>query len=108
VRNIFSGHHYKATQAEASAISLQRGMDNECIDFFAKVTDDHDYAPYLEAVKKGYLKESEIDVALVRLFTARMKLGMFDPPETVPYNKIDEKLLDSAEHRALARKLADE
>jgi len=37
-----------------------------------------------------------------------MKLGMFDPPEMVPYTKIDEKELDSAEHRALARKLANE
>ncbi len=108
VRNIFNGHHFKPTQAEASAISLQRGMDNECIDFTAKVTDDHDYAPYIEAVKKGYLKESEIDVALRRLFTARMKLGMFDPPEMVPYSKIDEKSLDGPEHRAMARKLANE
>ena len=72
-------------------------MDNECIDFFAKVSDDHDYAPYLEAVKQGYLKESDIDVALKRLFTARMKLGMFDPPDMVPYNKIDESLLDGVE-----------
>ncbi|MGB8494586.1 MAG: glycoside hydrolase family 3 C-terminal domain-containing protein [Candidatus Acidiferrum sp.] len=108
VRNIFNGHHYKPTQAEASAISLQRGMDNECIDFTAKVTDDHDYAPYIEAVKQGFLKESEIDVALRRLFTARMKLGMFDPPEMAPYSKIDEKLLDGPEHRAMARKLANE
>ena len=37
-----------------------------------------------------------------------MKLGMFDPPEMVPYTKIDEKLLDSAQHRALALKLANE
>ena len=37
-----------------------------------------------------------------------MKLGMFDPPEMVPYSKIDEKELDSAEHRALARTLANE
>ncbi len=108
VRDIFNGHHYRPTQAESSAISLKRGMDNECIDFFAKVTDDHDYAPYLEAVKQGFLKESDIDVALNRLFTARMKLGMFDPPEMVPYSKIDESLLDSPQHRALARKLANE
>jgi beta-glucosidase len=108
VRNIVDGHHYKATQPEGSAISLQRGMDNECIDFRAKVTDDHDYRPYLQAVKLGYLKESEIDTAVVRLFTARMKLGMFDPPKMVPYAKIDEKLLDSAQHRALALKLANE
>ncbi len=108
VRNIFGGHHYESTQAEASAISLKRGMDNECIDFTTKVTDNHDYAPYLEAVKQGVLKESDIDVALTRLFTARMKLGMFDPPHMVPYTKIDEKLLDGPAHRALARKLANE
>ncbi|MGA3135820.1 MAG: glycoside hydrolase family 3 C-terminal domain-containing protein [Terracidiphilus sp.] len=108
VIDIFTGHHYKPTQAESSAISLQRGMDNECIDFFTKVNDDHDYKPYLDAVKQGFLKESDIDVAVTRLFTARMKLGMFDPPEMVPYSTIDEKLLDSAGHRAMARKLANE
>ncbi len=108
VRNIFDGHHYEPTQAQSSAVSLQRGMDNECVDFTTKVTDDHDYRPYLNAVKAGYLKESEIDTALVRLFTARMKLGMFDPPSMVPYTKIDESLLNSAAHRALALKLADE
>ena len=50
---------------------------------------------------KGFLNEAQIDTALIRLFTARMKLGMFDPPEMVPYSKIDEKELDSTEHRAL-------
>jgi beta-glucosidase len=83
-------------------------MDNECVDFFLKVSDDHDYRPYLDAVKQGFLKESEIDVAVTRLFTARMKLGMFDPPEMVPYTKIDEKELNSAAHRDLARRLANE
>ncbi len=108
VLDIFSGHHYEPTQAQASAISLKRGMDNECVDFSVKVTDDHDYKPYLDAVKGGFLKESEIDTALVRLFTARMKLGMFDPPEMVPYAKIDPSELDSVAHRALALKLANE
>ncbi len=108
VIDIFKGHHFKPTQPEASAISLERGMDNECVDFLSKVFDDHDYKPYLDAVQQGFLKESEIDTALTRLFTARIKLGMFDPPEMVPYNKIDEKLLDNAEHRALARKIANE
>ena len=108
VVNIFRDHHLTKTQAEASALSLQRGMDNECVDFIAKVKDDHDYKPYLDAYKQRILKESEIDTALIRLFTARMKLGMFDPPEMVPYSKIDERLLDSAEHRALARTIANQ
>ena len=36
----------------------------------------------------------------MRLFTARMKLGMFDPPEMVPYTKIDER---RAEQRGASR-----
>jgi beta-glucosidase len=107
VVNIFRDHHFTKTQPEASALAIQRGLDNECIDF-AKVNDDHDYKAYYDAYKQGLLKESEIDTALIRLFTARMKLGMFDPPEMVPYSKIDEKQLDSAEYRALARTLANE
>jgi beta-glucosidase len=107
VRNIFRDHHYRPTQPQASAISLVRGMDNECTDF-AKVTDDHDYRPYIDAVQQGYLPESAVDTALVRLFTARIRLGMFDSPELVPYHKIDEKELDSAEHRSLARLMANE
>ena len=108
VIDIHEGHKFNTTQAESSAVSLRRGMDNECVDFTQKVTDDHDYKPYLDAVRQGYLKESEIDTALTRLFTARMKLGMFDPPEMVPYTKIDESELNSAAHREMARKLADE
>jgi beta-glucosidase len=108
VIDIHQGHKFKPTQPEASALSLQRGMDNECVDFTMKVNDDHDYRPYLDAVKQGFLKESDIDVAVTRLFTARMKLGMFDPPEMVPYTKIAESELNSAAHRDLARKLADE
>ena len=108
VRDIFSGHRYRPTQPQASAISLERGMDNECIDFFAKVTDDHDYKPYLDAVQQGYLSVSAMDTALVRLFTARIRLGQFDPPDMFPYAKIDAGELNSTEHRALARKLAEE
>ncbi|MFZ0747433.1 MAG: glycoside hydrolase family 3 C-terminal domain-containing protein [Terracidiphilus sp.] len=108
VVDIYTGHRYRATQAQSTAISMERGMDNECADFFAKVKDDHDYKPYIDAVQQGYLSQSAMDTALVRLFTARMKLGMFDPPDMVPYTRIDENELNSPEHRALARKLADE
>jgi beta-glucosidase len=108
VRDIFTGHRYRPTQAQASAISLIRGMDNECYGGGPNLKDNSDYKPFIDAVQQGYLPESAIDTALVRLFTARIKLGMFDPPDMVPYANIDEKELDSPEHRALARKLADE
>ena len=105
--NIFRDHHFTKTQPEASALAVQRGMDNECLNY-RDINDDHDYRPYLDAYNQGILKESEIDTALIRLFTARMKLGMFDPPEMVPYSKIDEKELDNPAHREMARMLANE
>ena len=105
--NIFRDHHFTKTQPEASALAVHRGMDNECLNY-ADIKDDLDYRPYLDAYRQGFLKESDIDAALLRLFTARMKLGMFDPPEMVPYTKIDEKELDSPAHRELAGLLAKE
>ncbi len=107
VRDIAANHRYRPTQAQGAAISVLRGMDNECVTFTSRYGEPVDKA-YIDAVQQGYLPESALDTALIRLFTARMKLGMFDPPDTVPYTKIDEKELDSAEHRAHARKLANE
>src|SRR5438045_9622348 len=69
---------------------------------------DHCSRPYSEAVQQGCLSESAVDTALIRLFTARMRLGMFDPPSRVPYSKIDDKELDSAADRELARRMANE
>ncbi len=106
--DVYRNHHFEPSQPQASAISLQRGMDNECVDFTFKVKDDHDYKPYVDAVKEGHLKESEIDTAVERLFTARMKLGMFDPPEMVPYKKIPDSELNSAAHREMAHVIANE
>jgi beta-glucosidase len=107
VRDIAANHRYRPTQAEGAAISVIRGMDNECVTFTSRFGDPVEKA-YIDAVQQGYLPEGVLDTALIRLFTARIKLGMFDPPDMVPYTKIDEKELDSAEHRAEARKLADE
>ncbi len=83
-------------------------MDNECVDGGFLVKDDSDYRAYLDAVKQGFLKESDIDKAVTRLYTARMRLGMFDPPELDPYSKIDENQLNSPAHRELARQIANE
>jgi beta-glucosidase len=60
------------------------------------------------AVKKGLLPQSVVDQALTRLFTARIQLGMFDPPSKVPYSKIDPSQNDTAAHRAVALKMAQE
>lgn len=109
VEDIFTGHHYRPTQPQASAISLERGMDNECAGYFTRTPkNDNDYKPYLEAVQQGYLSVAAIDRALMRLFTARIQLGLFDPPSMVPYDQIPTNQLDSPAHRALALKIAEE
>jgi beta-glucosidase len=105
VRDVAANHRYRPTQAQGAAISVIRGMDNECVTFTTRFGEPVEKA-YIDAVQQGYLPESTLDTALIRLFTARIKLGMFDPPAMVPYASIDEKELDSAEHRAHARKLA--
>jgi len=108
VVDIFQGHHYTKSQAEAAAVSLKTGMDNECADFFTITKDTHDYQPFIDAVKQGLLTESDLNRTLKRLFTARMRLGMFDPPNLVPYANTPDSEIDSAAHRQLALKTAQE
>ena len=57
----------------------------------------------LDEVKAGTITEAEITRAAERLFVARIRLGMFDPPERVPYTKIPYSENDSAAHRQLTR-----
>jgi len=108
VADILSGHHFTQSMAEAGAVSLKRGMDNECADFFTKATSNADYVKFLDAVKQGHLTERDIDVSLRRSFAARFRLGMFDPPEMVKYGQIPESEIDSDAHRQLALKTAQE
>jgi len=108
IADIFNGHHYTKSMAEAGAVSLKTGMDNECADFFTQATDNADYVKFLDAVKQGLISEKDVDVSLKRLFTARFRLGMFDPPELVPYSNFPDSEIDSEPHRALALRAARE
>ncbi len=63
---------------------------------------------YLEqAVAEGKLSEEKIDESLTRLYVTRMRLGMFDAEDQVPYNKVGYDVVDSAEMKALNLKVAD-
>src|ERR1700681_3399893 len=106
--DIFKGHQFTKSMAEAAAVSMKTGMDNECADFFTKAQDNSDYVKYLDAVKQGLLTEKDIDVALRHSLTARFRLGLFDPPEMVPYAQTPDSEIDSEAHRALALKMARE
>ena len=100
ITDIYNNHKYVKTIEEAAAISLKRGTDLDC-DF----TQSEDVG-YLEAVKKGDLTEAELDRSLRRLFTARFRLGMFDPPAMVKYAAIPFSENDSEAHRRLALEVA--
>lgn len=51
-----------------------------------------------------------VDLAFRRLFRARIKLGMLDPPTLVPWNTLsnDSSVVESPEHIALARLAAQQ
>src|SRR5947209_728589 len=99
IGDIYQRHHFVKTAEEASAVALKRGTDIECGDT---------YRALVAAVKQGLVSEAEIDRAMKRLFEARFRLGMFDPPEMVPYAKIPFSANDSPEHRQLALEAARE
>jgi beta-glucosidase len=108
VADIQRGHHYTATVAEAAAISMKLGVDNDCTEYGRKPGPTSDYDPYREAMQQGLLPQTVVDQSLRRLFTARMRLGLFDPPASVRYAKLSDSALNSDAHRALALKLARE
>ena len=106
--DIYQGHHFVKSQAEAAAVAIKTGMDNECADFFTIAKGNPDYQPFIDAVKQGLLTEADLNKSLGRLFTARMRLGMFDPVEMVPYAQTPDSEIDSAAHRELALRTAQE
>jgi len=108
IADIERGHHYTKTFAEAAAVSLKLGVDNDCAEFGRATGPTSDYDRYVEAMKTGLVSQDVVDQSLRRLFTVRMRLGMFDPPAMVPYNSIPESALNAPEHGALAAKLARE
>lgn len=93
--------HHKITNSpqESAAMAVKNGCDLNC---------GNTYGSLLIAVQEGLITEEEIDRAVTRLFKARFKLGMFDPPEMVPYAQIPYEVNDCPEHRQLALKAARE
>jgi beta-glucosidase len=99
-RDLYQGHKVVKTAAEASTLAFSTGLDLICgWDAIEGTTD---------AAVSGMMSEEVMDRCLTRLFTARFKLGMFDPPERVPFAQIPFELNDCEEHRALALRTARE
>jgi beta-glucosidase len=99
IRDIHEQHHVTAGPVESAAAAVKAGCDLNC-----GCTYEHLPA----ALEQGLLTEAELDVSVGRLFEARLRLGMFDPPERVPFARIPFDVVDSPEHRQLARRAARE
>jgi len=97
ITDVAVGHKFAPDLAHASAVSVKAGTDLSC---------GKEYASLVDAVKQGLITEPEIDAAVKRLFTARFRLGMFDPPESVPFNAISFSENNSAEHAKFALEAA--
>jgi beta-glucosidase len=94
----FTSGHAPSLEAAAAA-SLKAGVDISC---------GPEYHSLVQALGEGLVTQADIDRALVRLFTARFRLGMFDPPSQVPYAQIPYSVVESPEHQALALQAARE
>ena len=94
ISDFYNYTHYAKDAAEAAAQAVKAGTDLEC---------GSDYKNLMTAIDRGILTEADIDIAIKRVFTARFKLGMFDPDEMVPYAQIPFFVNGSDYNNSLAR-----
>ncbi len=97
IADVAYGHKFVSDMAHAAAMSVRSGTDLSC---------GKEYSSLIDAVDQGLISEAEIDGAVKRLFTARFRLGMFDPASEVPYSSIPPSEIDSPAHAALSLEAA--
>jgi len=97
IRDFHLHHHVTATAPESVALAVRNGCDLNCGNLFGNL---------LIALDEGLITEEEIDRAVTRLMITRMKLGMFDPDEQVPFTSIPYDVVDCKEHNELALETA--
>jgi beta-glucosidase len=106
IEDVSAHHKFKPTQEEGVGASLAAGTDLICGSPQSRTKLERDAA--LSAVRTNVLPETVIDTAVTRTLTARFRLGMFDPPASVPWSKLGLSANDTPAHRALALKTARE
>src|SRR6266576_422142 len=104
--DIFRNHHYAETMPRVMADAVKAGMDIICTWPMEAVKEES--AALQAAVQQGILSEADVDRSVRRLFTARIKLGMFDPPSMGSFSSITMSENDTEPHRELALKAARE
>ena len=98
IEDIYTGHYYVKTAEEATAMGLKAGVDIDCGSVYQRSA--------INALKSGLITISDIDKALLNIFTIRMRLGEFDPPARVPFALSQANVIGSPANKALAREVA--
>ena len=99
IYDFHTGHDVVSSPEEAAAMGVRAGTDLNCGD---------QYRNLVAAVERGLISEEEIDVVVKRLMMARMKLGMFDPGEMVPWSDYPIDTVACVKHKAVATQMARE
>jgi beta-glucosidase len=95
----FHKNHIVTSDAlESIALAMNNGCDLNCGNMYLNAMLAH---------KEGLITEETIDTSVTRLMNTRMKLGMFDDQERVPYASIPYEMNDCREHRDFSRKVAE-
>jgi len=102
IMDVTNGHHNAPDITHAAAVSLEAGTDLSCSIWAPG------FNQLAEAVHQKAVSEELVTRAAERLYTARFKLGLFDPQGSTPLDKIPFSVNASVEHRAKALKAAEE
>ncbi|GIF97514.1 glycoside hydrolase family 3 protein [Catellatospora citrea] len=94
---------YFPDHATSHAASLKAGVDS----FTDADANSHVTIGRLtEALERGLITEADVDAAVRRVLTIRMRLGEFDPAEANPFTDLDPDTVNCPAHQALAREAA--
>lgn len=99
IGDIYRGHGYVVSLPQAAALAIKAGTDLSC---------GTEFAALRYALQDRLVAREDIDRAVKRLFRARFRLGMFDPPGRVPWSRLTLTDNDTPEHRQLALDAARE
>jgi beta-glucosidase len=99
VKHLMDGHHITDKPEVAVAQALLAGCDYSDIEYSKSIP---------TAVQQGLITEDVVNTALARVLRVAFRLGVFDPPDMVPYSKIPASVVNSDEHRQLALKAEQE
>ncbi len=94
-----TAHKWSPDAEHAAAAGIKTGTDTNC---------GSTYKVLPAAVKAGLLTEAELDQTVQRLFVARIRLGLLDPPSSVKFNAIPFSQNRAPEHLALSAKTSEE